>query len=151
MALGYSVELTQTAEETYRRLYEEAQACIRTGDVSNSRVTAWKMVDEAIDKIIPHDPFNPERALKGPLTNIFRAAKGRIRICYVASSKLKRIVILYISDTPRKEGDVRDPYSIFTRLVLSGKFDEVFARLGVRKPPRQAAEAAELPAPIYVQ
>jgi len=139
MAVEYSIELTQTAEETYRKIYEEAQACLEGGDVSNSKVTLLRMVDEAIDKIIPHDPFNRERALQGPLANIFKVSKGRVRICYVGSSKWKRIVIRYISDTPRKAGDVRDPYSLFTRMVLSGKFDDVFSRLGVRRPARQTA------------
>jgi mRNA-degrading endonuclease RelE of RelBE toxin-antitoxin system len=134
MADKYEVELTATAEATYNRIFTEAQACIKAGDLANSKVTLLKQVDEVIDNFIPHDPCNPQRALRGPLTNIFRISKGRMRICYVASSHSKKVVVLYISDTPRKSGDASDPYSIFTRMVLSGKFDEVFTRLGVRHP-----------------
>jgi hypothetical protein len=31
----------------------------------------------------------------------------------------------------RKAGDINDPYSIFTRLVITGRFDQVFAQLNV--------------------
>jgi hypothetical protein len=62
--------------------------------------------------------------------------KGRLRIYHSATSKEKKIVILYISQTLRKAGDVNDPYSIFTRLVMTGRFDKVFERLGVRIPPK---------------
>lgn len=139
MAEQYEVELTTTAEETYNSISSAAEECIRVGDLSNAKVTLLKQVDEAIDVIIPHDPFNPQRGLRGPLSNIFRVSKGRMRICYVGSSDAKKIVILYISETPRKAGDINDPYSIFTRMVLSGKFDEIFTQLGVRRPPRQVA------------
>lgn len=132
----YAVELTKTAQDTYERIFKEAQDCLRKGDLSNSKATLLRMVDEAIDVIIPHDPFNPARGLQRPLSNIFRVKKARMRICYAASSKAAKIVILYISETPRRAGDAHDPYSIFTRLVLSGRFDGVFSDLGLKKPVR---------------
>ena len=73
--------------------------------------------------IIPHDPFAVRNALSGPLSNIFRVNKGRLRIYYAASSKNSKVVILFISQTLRKAGDTNDPYSIFTRLVMTGRFD----------------------------
>lgn len=132
----YAIELTPTAEKVYRRLFEESSACLAQGDTGNSKVTTFHMVEEALDRIIPHDPFATERALSGPLSGLVRVKKGRIRICYAASSKLKKIVIIYIYDTPRKAGDIQDPYSILTRLVLSGKMDTVFQELGIRRPPK---------------
>ena len=83
MSGKYTVELTATAESVYRRIYEEAQACIKVGDISNSKVTLLRMIDDALDNLIPHDPFDPARALSGPLSNIFRIKKGRTRICYI--------------------------------------------------------------------
>lgn len=94
----FDVELTPTAEDTYKRIYEEAQGCIKTGDTSNAKVVMLRMVDEAIDKIIPHNPFSRGNALSGPLSNVFRVSKGRLRIYYAASSKERKIVILYISE-----------------------------------------------------
>ena len=134
--LNYTVELTPTAEATYRKIHDDAQACTKVGDTSNAKLTLLRMVDEAIDKIIPHNPFSVGNALSGPLSNVFRVSKGRLRIYYAASSKERKIIVLYISETLRKDGDARDPYSLFTRMVLSGRFDEVFTTLGVRVPPR---------------
>lgn len=130
---GYSIELTETAERTYRNLWQEARRCRERGDGSGAKVTLFEMVDEAVNRIIPADPLNRSRALSSsPLSNIFRVKKGRLRICYVVSSLQRRIVILYISETPRKEGDVYDPYAVFSQLVESGEFDKVFAELGIR-------------------
>lgn len=77
--------------------------------------------------------------MSGHLSNIFRVKKGRIRICYLASSKHRKIVILYISEKPRKAGDVHDPYEIFTQMILSGTFDETFANLGIKLPDRKSS------------
>jgi mRNA-degrading endonuclease RelE of RelBE toxin-antitoxin system len=133
---SYRVELTPTAQKAYEEIHAEAQACIVAGDTSNAKVTMLRMVDDAIDNIIPHEPFAVQKALSGPLSNIFRVKKGRLRIYYAASSKEAKIVILFISQTLRKAGDINDPYSIFTRLVMTGRFDQVFAQLNVRIPPR---------------
>jgi len=132
----YTLELTESAERVYSSLCEAAQKCIDSGDVTNSKVTLFNMVEEILDKIIPHDPFAPERGLSGPLSGLFRVKKGRVRVCYAGASQQNRIVVLYISDTPRKQGDSNDPYALFTKLVTSGKYDHIFDKLGVRRPKR---------------
>lgn len=137
---NFRVELTPTAQKVYEEMHAEAQKCIADGDTANTKVTALRMVDDAIDNIIPHDPFSISNALQGPLSNIFRVKKGRLRIYYAASSKEKKIVILYISQTLRKAGDVNDPYSIFTRMVMTGRFDQIFTQLGVRIPARSTLQ-----------
>jgi mRNA-degrading endonuclease RelE of RelBE toxin-antitoxin system len=141
---NYKIELTPTAQKVYEEMYADAQACIESGDHVNAKLTTLRMVDDAIDNIIPHDPFSTTNALSGPLSNIFRVKKGRLRIYYAASSKEKKIVVLYISQTMRKAGDTNDPYSIFTRMVLTGRFNEVFARLGVRIPPRTTLQPPQI-------
>jgi len=128
----YEIDLAEPAEHVYRKLYQQAQACIRAGRVSNAKVTLFRMVEDAIDNIIPHNPASPDRALSGALSNIFRVKKGRIRICYICSSKQKRIVVLFISEHPRKAGHRSDPYATFTRLLHSGEYDKLFEALGVR-------------------
>lgn len=138
MPLPYEVELTATAEATFSKLYLEAKECIESGDESNSKVKLYRMVEELLIKIIPQDPFSTSRSLSGRLSNFFRVKKGRIRVCYVGSSKQKKIYVLYISETLRKDGDKNDPYAIFTRMVMSGKFDDTIAKLGVRPPDRRA-------------
>ncbi len=141
---SFDVQLTPTAQKIYEEMHADAQACIASGDHTNAKVTVLRMVDDAIDNIIPHDPFSTANALSGPLSNIFRVKKGRLRIYYAASSKQKKIVVLYISQTLRKAGDVNDPYSIFTRLVMTGRFNEVFSRLGVRIPPRSTLQPPQI-------
>lgn len=130
------VELSATAEEVYRRIFEEASEKLKAGDSSHPKVKLLRMVDDCLDNIIPHDPFNPQRSLRGALANLFRVKKGRLRICYTGSSAVLKIIVLYIAETPRKEGDKNDPYEIFTQMVMSGKYDHVFDKLGVRRPTR---------------
>jgi mRNA-degrading endonuclease RelE of RelBE toxin-antitoxin system len=129
MPTKYIIELSGLAERVYKRMSEDAYACVEAGDETNSKVTQFRMVEEALDKIIPHDPFSRDRALVGPLSGIFRVKKGRIRICYIGSSSKSRIIVLYVSDTPRKDGDVNDPYKILTKLVKAGKFDPLFDKI----------------------
>jgi mRNA-degrading endonuclease RelE of RelBE toxin-antitoxin system len=131
---GYTVELTDIAEKVYRRISREAQARLAVGDTTNAKVKQLRILDELLDKIIPYAPFDPGRALAGSLSNIFRVKKGRLRVCYAGSSRRRRIIVLFIADTPCKEGHRSDPYSVFDRLVQSGAFDEFFEDLGL--PPR---------------
>lgn len=101
----YTVELTEGAEQTYLKFVAEADGSIARGDRSNARVKRLRLVDGAINRIIPADPFNPRRALGHPLSNIFRVKKGRLRICYVGSSELRRIVIfVHFRVSPESQG-----------------------------------------------
>lgn len=133
MQSGYTIDLSEVASRVYERIYTDAQECLDRGDETNSKVKHLRIVDEVLDKIIPHDPFAPERGLSGFLSGIYRIKKGRLRICYVGNSKERKITVLYISDTPRKAGDARDPYAVLTRLVKSGKFDAALKNIGWKK------------------
>ena len=139
MASGYKVELTAGAKAVYIRMHREHAKCVAAGDTGNSKTTAFRMIEEILDKIIPHDPFSPDRALAGKLSNMFRVKKCRIRVAYIVSSKKRRIVVLFISDTLRKEGDVQDPYEILTKLITSGQFDTFFGELGVKNPAKKGS------------
>jgi hypothetical protein len=129
---GYIIELSEVAENVYHRLYKDAQKCIGGGDEHSSRVKQFRIVEDTLDRLIPHDPFAPERALSGVLAGIFRIKKGRLQICCVADSATRRIVVLYISKTPRKEGDSHDPYRALTRLVRSGNFKGTLDAFGFK-------------------
>lgn len=66
--------------------------------------------------------------------NVFRTKPtGRTRLFYIASSRLQLVRVLYLG-MQRKEGDKRDAYSEFSRLLKAGRFDSDFAALGVGKP-----------------
>ena len=132
----YEIRLTKHAEQAYRRACREAERCIEAGDETNAKLTCFRMLEEVIEKIIPHDPFHPRRALSGTLSGIFRVKKGRLRICYIGNSNSRKITILFISDTLRKAGHKTDPYNVLGKMVRSGRFDEVFESLSL-PPPRR--------------
>jgi len=132
--LTYTVEMTATAEAVYVDLYRKAKLAESNGHIESAHSTAFNMVREAVKKIIPNDPLNKRYALRGKLSNIFRLRKGRLRICWIVSSQQRRICILYIAQTLRKEGDPNDPYVIFQNLMESGLFDEVMQELKVKIP-----------------
>src|SRR5262249_37567453 len=112
--------------------HRKAKEAEKRGDYSNSHCTTFRMVREAIREIIPKDPFAKQHALRGEFANMFRLRKGRGRIIWIASSRIRKICIMMISETMRKEGDMHDPYVILSGLVAAGKFDEIFKRYGVR-------------------
>jgi hypothetical protein len=45
---------------------------------------------------------------------------------------MKRVCILFIAESLRKEGDANDPYIIFQNMIDSGTLDTLFADFGVR-------------------
>jgi mRNA-degrading endonuclease RelE of RelBE toxin-antitoxin system len=133
-SVPYQVDMVASAEEIYKSLARLSKAAEAAGDYVNAHCTTFHMVRDAITRIIPNDPLNKSYALRGDLANIFRLRKGRMRICWIASSQMRRICILFISENLRKEGDANDPYEIFKSLLNSGIFDGMIRKYGVRMP-----------------
>ncbi len=141
----YEVDMTATAEEVYKNLARAAKSAEREGNYTSSHCTTFNMVKEAVSRIIPNDPINKKNALRGDLSNIFRLRKGRLRICWIASSQMRRVCILYIAETLRKEGDSNDPYVIFQGMLESGLFDHVMSDYGVRRRPLHPSPKSSKP------
>jgi len=131
-SLPYTVEMTASAEAAYKDFYRKAKVAEDLGHPESQHCTTFRMLQEAIKTLVPRDPLNKEYALRGALSNIFRMRKGRMRIMWIASSEKRRICILFISETLRKEGDANDPYEKFNRLMSSGEFSGALKELGVR-------------------
>jgi mRNA-degrading endonuclease RelE of RelBE toxin-antitoxin system len=129
----YEVEMTATAERVYVDLYRKCKAAKDSGHSESLHCTTFQMVQEAVKTIIPHDPINKRYALRGHLSNIFRLRKGRLRILWIVSSAMRRICILFISETLRKDGDANDPYEIFQGQLEAGFFDQALQQLGVKR------------------
>jgi mRNA-degrading endonuclease RelE of RelBE toxin-antitoxin system len=129
-ALPYGVEFSATAAAVYRSLHRKMKDAEARGDMASSHHTKFRMVEEVIKKVIPSDPLNKKYGLSGPLSRFFRIKKGPHRICWAASSEKRVVCILFISETLRKEGDINDPYNIFTKLVMSGEYNDILGRLG---------------------
>jgi mRNA-degrading endonuclease RelE of RelBE toxin-antitoxin system len=141
----YEVEIIPSAEAVYRKLYQKMKDAEARGQQSSSHHTTFRMVQEAIKTIIPRNPIDKAYALSGPLSGYFRIRKGRLRICWAACSSTRKVCILFISETLRKEGDANDPYNILTKLALSGEFDKFLGHMGIPKPPRSFAAIAGVP------
>ena len=124
----YETRLTSQAEAECIALRERAESPLSRGDSTNTNVKTLRLVDDLIDRIIPHNPFNPSRSLAGRLRIIFRVKKSRIRLCYFTSTESKRITILYLSspNRPRRAGDRHDPYREVAKILSSGEFDRFF-------------------------
>jgi mRNA-degrading endonuclease RelE of RelBE toxin-antitoxin system len=116
----HAVDMTATAEAAYVDLARKAKAAEASGEHASAHRTTFHIVSEAVKRIIPNDPANKKYALRGDLSNVFRLRKGRLRICWIASSKRGRVWILFIAQTLRKEGDANDPYAIFQGMLDSG-------------------------------
>lgn len=130
MACNYKVALTPAAEKTYIRLCCLAQACLDSGDDKNSKVLIFKKLVEALEKTIPEDPFNPERALSGALGHIFRVGDEPIRVYYIGKPQDPKIVVIRIADTILKSG-----YNFFAKWVMSSN-DAILAQFGIQLPDR---------------
>ena len=135
-AKSWEIRLAEPAEAVYEELVRLAGEAVDRKDFTSSHCTTLRMVDEVLDRVIPHNPIDRRNALAGALSNIYRFRKGRMRIYWIASSERGQVVVLFISDTPRKEGDAYDPYEVFGRMVMSGRFAEFFEQLGVKLPDR---------------
>ena len=130
----YHIYFADSAKAVYVDLAKKSSDAELKGDPTNSCCTTFRMVREAIKCIIPQSPVDRKYALSGTLSNIFRIKKGRYRICWIASTQHRIIFILFISESLRKDGDISDPYRLFTKMVMTGEFDSMFDQLGIRKP-----------------
>lgn len=128
----YEVDMTATAEAVYTELHSKAKAAENQGNYSSTHITTFEMIRDVVKRVIPNDPINKKHALRGDLSNIFRIRKGRLRVCWIASSRMRRVCVLFISESLRKEGDANDPYIIFQNMIDSGTFDTLLADFGVR-------------------
>jgi len=118
--------LTATAEAVYQELRDLSIAAeARDGAATSQHCTTFRMVDEAIRVLIPSDPTNRKYALHAPLEDMYRISKGRMRLVWVVEPKHRTVLVLFISDTPRKEGDAQDPYRILAAMMKSGHLNDV--------------------------
>jgi toxin YhaV len=89
-----------------------------------------------IEEKIPSDPGAAHFALTGTLKKYSRMKKmglpGRYRLFFRVfdTPEMKAIIILWLG-YPRKEGDKKDCYAVFTKMVDRGQFPENMAELMV--------------------
>jgi toxin YhaV len=95
-------------------------------------VKLLKAIDSGIREKISLDPFAHYFSLRKPLQQYGRLKKmglpQRYRLFFRAFAERRVIIILWLG-FPRKEGDRRDCYQVFSRLVANGKLPDSYELL----------------------
>jgi toxin YhaV len=95
--------------------------------ITHSDVKLLKALNIGIKEKIPQDPFASHFILQKPLQKYGRLKKmglpERYRLFFRAFKEQKIIIILWLG-FPRKEGDKKDCYKVFTKKVKNGEFPE---------------------------
>lgn len=89
-----------------------------------------KAIDQGIKQTIPQNPLASYFVLTGSLRKFSRLKKmglpNRYRLFFRVFPEQKSIIILWLG-FPRKEGDKKDCYAVFEKLVKSGEFPKTMA------------------------
>lgn len=93
--------------------------------VQHPQVKLFKALTVGIEEKIPNDPLASYFALRKPLDKYSRLKKmglpNRYRLFFKVFPQQKAIVILWLG-FPRKEGDKKDCYRVFAKMVKKGQF-----------------------------
>ena len=93
--------------------------------VGHPQVKLFKALTVGIEEKIPTDPLASYFALRKPLNKYSRLKKmglpSRYRLFFKVFPQQKTIIILWLG-YPRKEGDKRDCYRVFAKMVQKGQF-----------------------------
>lgn len=89
------------------------------------QVKLFKALTVGIEEKIPNDPLASYFALRKPLDKYSRLKKeglpSRYRLFFKVFSQQKVIIVLWLG-FPRKEGDKKDCYRVFAKMVKKGQF-----------------------------
>ncbi|MBU7582788.1 MAG: type II toxin-antitoxin system YhaV family toxin [Nostoc sp. TH1S01] len=100
--------------------------------IQHSDVKLLKALNIGIKEKIPQDPFASYFVLQKPLQKYSRLKKmglpERYRLFFRAFKEAKIIIILWLG-YPRKEGDKKDCYQVFSKKVENGEFPESLEEL----------------------
>jgi toxin YhaV len=100
--------------------------------VTHPDVKLLKAIDSGIRDKISINPFASHFSLRKPLNKYGRLKKmglpQRYRLFFRAFAEQQVIIVLWLG-FPRKEGDRRDCYQIFTKMVANGKLPDSYESL----------------------
>lgn len=93
--------------------------------VQHPQVKLFKALTVGIEEKIPNEPLASYFALRKPLDKYSRLKKmglpNRYRLFFKVFPQQKVIIILWLG-FPRKEGDKKDCYRVFAKMVKKGQF-----------------------------
>jgi toxin YhaV len=100
--------------------------------VTHPDVKLLKAIDSGIRDKISVDPFASHFALRKPLDRYGRLKKmglpQRYRLFFRAFAERRVIIVLWLG-FPRQEGDRRDCYQVFSKMVANGKLPDSYESL----------------------
>lgn len=140
----YAIEMTASAEAVYKEMAKKAGEAELRRDESDPHYRAFAAVRDAIQNTISRAPGDKRHALAGDISSLYRIKTGKISIGWLTSAEHRRIIILFISESSRRNGDIKDPYSFFAGMVMSGRINAVFEKLGIRGPSGRTAPEDKL-------
>ena len=124
------VELTKTARSAYEHLFENARTELASSRGEGIAVQKMAQVDEALDELGFRDPAN-DIPLAGYLWPISWMVNGQMQLYYSRIIQQRLVLVLHLGELTTSPDST---YELFAKLVLSGKFDQTMARLGILIP-----------------
>lgn len=123
--MSYQLRWTEPAERAYRQLRERAEACLDRQQDKHPAVLTLNEIENALDTTLTNDPCDPERALAGMLSIIYRLTLASVSIVYVATSLEPVVILLNISQ--RHQG-LR---AWLNTAIENGEVDPLLESLGI--------------------
>jgi hypothetical protein len=93
----YPIELTPPAKEAYTLIHDNAQPYLVAGQDTHPSVLTFKAVENALDAILAQNPCNPDLALSGLCSVMYRVPLGSVSIIYVVNPFKPVVIVLTIS------------------------------------------------------
>ena len=126
---GWAILFHPLFNDQWQQLLQQVKSLrsrLPTDDfVKHPQVKLFKALTVGIEEKIPHDPLASYFALKKPLDKYSRLKKmglpNRYRLFFKVFPQQKVIIILWLG-FPRKEGDKKDCYRVFAKMVKKGQF-----------------------------
>lgn len=128
---GWKIYFHPLFNEQYKKLRSKTSQIKSKRSESDfkkhSEVKLFAALVTLINEKIPNDPLGAEFALSGTLKR-FSRAKGmglprRYRLFFWVDLAEFTIIILWLG-YPRKEGDKKDCYAVFTKMVFRGEIPQ---------------------------
>jgi mRNA-degrading endonuclease RelE of RelBE toxin-antitoxin system len=126
--MPYEIVWTEPAEKSYLQLKKNARACIDAGQSQHPAVLIFNEVENALETTLTTCPCNPDRALAGVLSIVYKLPLRTFYISYLINPSKPIVTVLTIA---RKQQSVR---TWLNTAIEDGTVDGVLAQLGIEKP-----------------
>jgi len=126
--MPYQIVWTEPAEKSYLQLRQNAQACLDVGQSQHPAVLIFNEVENALETTLATFPCDPDRALAGVLSIVYKLPLRSVYISYLINPSKPIVIVLTIA---RKQQSVRKWLST---AIEDGTVDSVLALLDIEKP-----------------